>query len=86
MSTNTDILDFLKSLIVDMKYCNEDAIHWEASFQDLELDSLDFVELQVAVKKKFQVNLVEDVFANGNISNIGQLVNFIENESAIPVT
>ena len=85
MSTNTDILNFLKSLIVDMKYCSEDAIHWEASFQDLELDSLDFVELQVAVKKKFQVNLVEDVFANGNISNIGQLVNFIENESAIPV-
>lgn len=82
MSENDKIFTFLQNLIVDMKDCEESDVIREATFKNLELDSLDFVEVQVAVKKNYRVDLVQDLFAAGTISTIGQLVDFVENESA----
>lgn len=81
MSNKEDILAHLTELIVDMKDCETSAVHSTATFEDLELDSLDFVELQVSVKKRYRVNLVPDLFATGTIANMGQLVDYIAGES-----
>lgn len=83
MSDNEKIFTFLQNLIVDMKDCEESDVTREASFKDLELDSLDFVEVQVAVKKNYRVDLIQDLFAAGTISTIGQLVDFVESESTV---
>lgn len=82
MNENDKIFTFLQNLIVEMKDCEESDVTRDANFQDLELDSLDFVEVQVAVKKTYRVDLIQDLFAAGTISTIGQLVDFIEAESA----
>lgn len=81
MSENMKIFDHLKSLVMDMKDYDDAAIHREATFEDLELDSLDFVEIQVAVKKRYRVDLIPDLFTSGTIANLGQLADFIESES-----
>lgn len=83
MSNKEDILAHLTDLIVDMKDCETSAVQPAATFEDLELDSLDFVEVQVSVKKRYQVNLVPDLFANGTIANVGQLVDYIAAESVV---
>jgi acyl carrier protein len=58
-------------------------VHAAASFEDLEQDSLDFVEVQVSVKKRYRVDLVPDLFANGTIANVGQLVDYIVAETVV---
>ena len=82
MSDNDKIFTFFQNLIVDMKDCEESEVTRKATFEDLELDSLDFVEVQVAVKKNYRVDLIQGLFAAGTISTIGQLVDFVETESA----
>lgn len=77
-----EIFEFLRELILDMKEVDADAIQPTSTFEKLELDSLDFVELQVAVKKKFKVDLLPETFASGEIANIEQLIGFISNETA----
>jgi acyl carrier protein len=83
MSNKEDILAHLTDLIVDMKDCEASAVHAAASFEDLELDSLDFVEVQGAVKKRYRVDLVPDLFANGTVANVGQLVDYIVAETVV---
>lgn len=82
MNESTKIFEFIQNLIVDMKDCVADNVTRWATFDQLNLDSLDFVELQVAVKKSYRVDLVHDLFADGAISNIGELVDFIERKSS----
>ncbi|KVC86739.1 hypothetical protein BGV71_10550 [Burkholderia ubonensis] len=77
MSQDADILRFLRDLILDMKDAEFDVVQSSSTFEQLELDSLDFVELQVAVKKAYKVDLPPDMFVSGAISNLEQLVEFI---------
>lgn len=80
MIQDTDIFNFLRDLILDMKDMEVSSIQLASSFEQLELDSLDFVELQVAVKKRFKVDLLPETFASGAITNVEQLVGFIATE------
>jgi acyl carrier protein len=80
MIQDTDIFNFLRDLILDMKDMEYSAIQLASSFEQMELDSLDFVELQVAVKKRFRVDLLPETFALGAITNVAQLVGFIATE------
>ncbi|OVE47162.1 hypothetical protein CBW21_15990 [Chromobacterium violaceum] len=82
MLNETQIFDELKALILDMKEIEEDQVQLSSSFEALELDSLDFVEVQVSVKKRYGVDLVSDLFASGKIADMGQLVGYIAAESA----
>ncbi|WP_169315382.1 phosphopantetheine-binding protein [Verminephrobacter aporrectodeae] len=52
----------------------------QSTFEQLVLDSLDFVELQVAVKKTYKVDLLPDMFVSGTISSMEQLVGFISSK------
>ena len=85
MTIQTDILSFLKNLVIEMKDIEEEAVKGNSSFEDLELDSLDFVEVQVGVKKHYGVDLTPDLFASGTINNLDQLSGYIADESTAAV-
>lgn len=80
---NQDVIfGFLRDLIMDMKEVDEGSIEPTSTFESLGLDSLDFVELQVAVKKKFKVDLLPENFSSGKIVNMNQIVAYIDAEMA----
>lgn len=80
---NQDVIfGFLRDLIMDMKEVDEGSIEPTSTFESLGLDSLDFVELQVAVKKKFKVDLLSENFSSGKIVNMNQIVAYIDAEMA----
>ncbi|HEX4420083.1 MAG TPA: phosphopantetheine-binding protein [Kofleriaceae bacterium] len=72
-----DVLGFLKKLVLELTDTDEETITRQASFQDLQLDSLDFVEVQVQVKQTFGALIDPDSFVSGRIATLGQLVDLI---------
>lgn len=86
MNENAEIFDFLQELIIEMKDYDAGMVQRDSSFETLALDSLDYVEVQVGVKKRFGVDLTPDLFSSGKITNIDQTVSYIAKEStAAPV-
>ena len=67
----------VKEIIVDSLSCDEDAVTLEANLkEDLDADSLDAVELIMAVEEEFDIEIPdEDV---ENIKTVGDMVKYIE--------
>ncbi len=72
--------DKIKELIVDQLDVEEDKVTMEANIQDdLGADSLDIVDLIMAVEDEFEVKIEdEDV---ENIKTVGDIVNYIDNHA-----
>jgi len=83
MNKTNEVLEFLQTTILDMKDIDEDIVQPQTALESLELDSLDYVEVQVNIKKNYGVDLTPDLFATGKINSIGNLVDYIVTESAI---
>ncbi|MDF7673982.1 acyl carrier protein [Acetobacteraceae bacterium ESL0709] len=60
MSTNT--FDRLRELVCEIKDLDEDDIQRDTLIKDLNFDSLDFVELQVTVKKECNFTMNQTFF------------------------
>ena len=69
--------DKIKEIIMETLSCDADAITMEASLMDdLGADSLDAVELSMAVEEAFDMTIDEDALAN--FKTVGDLVNYVE--------
>lgn len=75
--------DFLVSAIVELKDIDESDLKPSLTLEALELDSLDYVELQVGIKKHFGVEVVGELFASGQIKTLGELVDYIEEKQSL---
>jgi len=64
-------------IILDLKDFEEDEISPAMTFEDLDLDSLDFIEMQVLVKKKYGVVMDAAVFESGDVSTIQEMCNYV---------
>ncbi|GGX48210.1 acyl carrier protein [Undibacterium squillarum] len=71
-------LEFLKNEIADLVDFEPEAMQEDTPLAALELDSLDYVSLQLAVKKKFAVQINFDDFTSGQITSLGQFCSYIE--------
>ena len=72
-----EILDKVKSVIVDQLTVEEDDVTEEASFvDDLGADSLDIVELVMALEEEFGVSIPDEEAEN--IKTVGDAVSYIE--------
>ncbi|MBQ7572729.1 MAG: acyl carrier protein [Clostridia bacterium] len=72
-----EILERVKSVIVDQLGVDEDDITMEASFiDDLGADSLDIVELVMGLETEFDLE-IPDTQAE-NIKTVGDAVNYIK--------
>ncbi len=56
-----DIFEQVKEITVDQLGVDEDAVTMEASFiEDLEADSLDIVELMMALEEEFDIEIPDE--------------------------
>jgi acyl carrier protein len=77
MATNT-IEAKVKAIIADQLGVGEDEIKRESAFiEDLGADSLDIVELVMAMEEEFEVEIPDEQAEN--IKTVGDAVSYIEN-------
>ena len=76
----SDISDRVKKIVVEHLGADEDKVVDNASFiDDLGADSLDTVELVMALEEEFDLEIHDD--ASENIQSFGDAVKFIEDAS-----
>ena len=80
MTRQQDIFEFFRDLLIDMKDLDDHVIRPSDSFKDLDLDSLDFVQIQVEVQKAYGVQVPTDEITYGKVSTLEQLAALIANE------
>ena len=70
------IFDKVKAIILEQFMAYEDSITMQTSFiDDLEADSLDLIELVMAIEEEFGLSIEDqDV---GDIKTVGDVVNYI---------
>ena len=71
------VFDKVKEIIVDSLSCDADAVTLEASLkEDLEADSLDAVELIMAIEEEFDIEIPVDV--STQMQTVKNIVDYIE--------
>ena len=65
-----NVAEFLQDAIVELKDVDEAALVPALTFEELELDSLDYVEIQLRIKKTFKVEITPELFASGQLKNL----------------
>ncbi|MDG5804629.1 acyl carrier protein [Streptomyces ossamyceticus] len=74
--SNATVLDDLALVIADLSQIDVSDIAPEKSFQeDLDIDSLELVELGVRVEEKFSVKIPDDVL--GTLKTVGAMADFV---------
>ena len=72
----SEVLASLKEAAVDVLGVSADVVVEEASFKDdLDADSLDLVELVMALEERFDITIPEDEL--GQIATVGQAVDVV---------
>ena len=75
--TNEELFDSIKSMIVDQLGVEEDKITMDSSFvDDLNADSLDMVELVMAMELEFDVSIPDEVAEK--VGTVGDAVEYIK--------
>ena len=72
------MFDEIKEIIVDALSCDAAGVTMEANlFDDLGADSLDAVELNLALEEKLGVSIPDEEMAN--MKTVGDIVTYVEN-------
>jgi acyl carrier protein len=74
--------EFLRNVILELKDVDEDRLVPELVIDSLALDSLDFVEIQLGIKKAYNVSVEPEVFAQGTVRTLGDLIGLIQRRAA----
>ncbi|MBJ7516103.1 MAG: hypothetical protein JHC82_07660 [Stenotrophomonas sp.] len=77
MNTTESVFNVIRELILELKDDEIENITLESTIEALDLDSLDFVEMQVVVRKKLGVAMDPKAFASRNISTLQALCDYI---------
>jgi acyl carrier protein len=83
MSQREGIFEFLKTLLLGVLDVEESHLTRDTPVASLGLESLDFVELQVEFQKKYGVKVQGSLFANGQITTLGQFVDYVDQQFAV---
>lgn len=71
-----DIFAKVKGLICEQLGVDEDDVSMETSFEDLDADSLDIVELVMALEEEFSLEISDEEVEK--IKTVGDVVRYIE--------
>lgn len=74
------IFDKVKAIIVDQLGVEEDEVAMETSFEELNADSLDIVELIMALEEEFDLEIPDEEAEK--IKTVAQVVDYIKNALA----
>ena len=72
------VADYLKSFVLEVSDVDEADISDTASFEELGLDSLAFVEMRIGIAKKFGVKIDPALFESGDIGTLGQTAIYVQ--------
>ena len=72
--------DDIKNMLVSSFKVPADEIHPEATLEDLELDSLDVVELAAMIKDRLDVQVSEEELAG--LMRVGAIADLVESRAA----
>ncbi len=75
-----DIFSKIKALIVEQLDVEEGKIKLETTFEDIDADSLDVVELVMALEEEFDLEIADEEVEN--IKTVGDIVSYIEGKTA----
>ena len=70
------VFDKVKSIVVDQLGVDEDDVTLETSFEELNADSLDIVELIMALEEEFDLDIPDEEAEK--IRTVGDAVNYIK--------
>ena len=70
------VLEKVKSLIVNQLDVDEEKITMATTFEDIDADSLDVVELVMALEEEFDLEIADEEVEK--IKTVGEIVNYIE--------
>ena len=82
MLTNDTVFEFLKNAVLELKDIEPEDIQPDTALESMDLDSLDYVDVQVNIRKTYKVEILPELFISGQITTIGELANHIVSESA----
>jgi acyl carrier protein len=71
-----DILSKVKGLISEQLGVEEEQLSLESSFEDLDADSLDIVELVMSLEEEFKLEISDEEVEK--IKTVGDVVRYIE--------
>ena len=77
MNTTESVFNVIRELILELKDDEIENITLESTIEGLDLDSLDFVEMQVVVRMKLGVAMDPKAFASRNIGTLQALCDYI---------
>jgi acyl carrier protein len=66
----------VRAIIADKLSLNEDEITMDSTFEDLGADSLDIVELVMALEEEFDVEIADEQAENAK--KVGDVVNYLK--------
>ena len=69
------IFEKLKAIVVDKLSVDENEVTMEATFEDLGADSLDIVEIIMALEEEFDIEISDDEAEQAK--TIGDVVNYL---------
>ncbi|MCW2278419.1 acyl carrier protein [Heliophilum fasciatum] len=72
----SDIFEKVKAIVIEQLGVEADEVRMEASFEDLNADSLDIVELVMALEEEFDIEIPDEDAEK--IKTIGQAVDYIK--------
>ena len=70
----------LKKIVVKIVHCDEGVLTPASTWQDIKADSLDLVQVMVAVEDTFDIEVPDEDL--GDLKNLGDFVKYIENRVA----
>ncbi len=73
--------EFLISSILELKDIDSAELTPDLTLEKLALDSLDYVEIQVGIKKHFGVDVPTDLFTSNTIKTLGELGSYIDSRT-----
>lgn len=73
------MFDKIAALLAEQFGVEQDTITLDTTFEDLGADSLDIVELSMAVEEEFGVEEMEEEDLSG-IVTVGDLINYLKNK------
>ncbi|STB68626.1 acyl carrier protein [Citrobacter freundii] len=74
------IYNKITEMICDAKDLEQGQLTPTTTLAELELDSLDYVELMVLAKREFNVNLTPEMFIQNPLMTINELCELIDKE------
>lgn len=75
--TTEDYFKFFSNLTIEMKDVDLADIQLESTFEELQYDSLDFVQIQLEVKKAFGQTVPGEKIADGTLKTLGDLCAYL---------